>query len=133
MGRESFMIKRRLLILADHLDRMKPEKTGRHFSLGIWYTDRDRTANCGTACCAVGEAAHIPKLKRLGLGLTPGVWGRAPQFKRWTSWDAVEKFFRISVKDAMYLFQGSNYPRNATPKDVAARIRTFVEQGIEAV
>lgn len=125
------MIKRRLLILADHLDRVKLEKTGRQFNLNVWY-DAGRL-DCGTACCAVGEAAQIPELKRLGLGLTPGAWGKTPTFKKVVSWSAVEKFFRISEEDAEHLFSATRYAAGATSKDVAARIRMFVTQGIESV
>lgn len=121
------MIKRRLLILADHLDRVKPEKTGRQFNLNIWFVARGPA--CGTACCAVGEAAHIPELRRLGLGLTRGAFARTPAFKDACSWTAVERFFRLNEADAMHLFSSSYYADSVTPKDVAARIRAFVEHG----
>lgn len=122
------MIKRRLLLLADRLDRIakRPPKK-RTFDLSMWFDNDDP---CNTVCCAVGEATFIPEFRKLGLGLTPT--SQEPSYKGEGSWRAVALFFDLDENQSHRLFMSTQYPRNATPDMVAGRIREFVTEASEA-
>lgn len=119
------MIKKRLLTLADRLERIavKPPKT-RRFSIHTWLAHD----SCGTQCCAVGEASFIPEFRRLGLTAHRS---RGPQFKNLEGWGATTKFFGLTALEADYLFSSYYYQRDPEgtfvgPAEVAERIRAFV-------
>lgn len=122
------MIKKRLLKLADRLERIaaKPPKK-RAFNLFHWFI---KGTNCGTQCCAVGEAGMIPEFRELGLKVTGN-----PRFKNAEGWQAVVNFFGLnSFAEAYYLFSSYEYPRafmapHTGPDEVAERIREFVASG----
>lgn len=125
------MIKRRLLILAERLERIsRQKKPKRGFSLFSWMTatpgENFEGTVCGTTACAIGEACYIRDLQRLGLKYDP-ILG-VPVFKGEESWIAVQAFFGLSEAHATFLFSLTAY-HNMTrtgPAEVAARIREFV-------
>ncbi len=114
---------RKLLVLAAHLDAVPRES----FDIWTW-----RPSRCGSECCAVGHACHIPEFAASGLRLVDGV----PAF------DAIDgdhfgfgaacAFFGLTRSQARHLFDGTRYPRSpgenlpVTPTAVADRIREFV-------
>jgi hypothetical protein len=126
------MRKDRLLKLADFLETV-PAKS---FSLGAWQLhpatkpEGKRQGECGFAGCAVGWAVHA-KLFR-GLKFTEDEYSPQPQYLGRYDWEAVAKLFDIETcgltGEAEQLFMGTNYPgRDATPKQVAKRIRELVK------
>ncbi len=130
------MNEQRLLRLADFLETEVPPE---RFNLGTW-GDGNLT-KCGTAGCACGWATTIPEFKEAGFVLmvfdwedehTHPDWHIAycpPGDEVWTGWDAATKFFDITKPMAVYLFSQSSYHDDASPADVAACIRKFVENG----
>jgi hypothetical protein len=115
------MIKKRLLMLADRLDRIadRPLKS-RQFDLLSW-RHKD---HCGTHCCAVGEATYMPAFKALGLKYNARI--AEPEYRGESGWGAVQKFFGIGREDALNLFSSESYQRVRDPKIVADRIRELV-------
>jgi hypothetical protein len=123
------MNKKRLLILANFLDNVPYKK----FDLSEWRDSDSPFSNrsdealldpaCGTTGCAIGYACAIPELKAEGLD-----WQIVPQYKTYSSWLAVQKFFDISDEASQVLFSESKYPLHQRgPRHVAARIRTYLE------
>lgn len=128
------MNKIRLAILADFLDSVPPKK----FNLESWrdsnspFENRSDEAlldtDCGTTGCAIGYACAIPELKAEGLSWQNGRWQNTPQYKNYSGWIAVEEFFDISNEVATALFSVFKYvPAQRGPRQVAARIRTYLE------
>lgn len=73
--------RKRLLLLADFLEKLPPEKA-KHFDMRTWfklsqYREFDGTfeqlcrtkklGDCGTAACALGWGTQVPALKKAGL------------------------------------------------------------------
>lgn len=121
------MVKSRLLILARALERFKPTER-RKFNLATW---KLRTRGCGTQACAAGLAASLPELKRLGLSLETNYSIErqtcyVPKYRRYSAWDAIEKFFGLSPDEAFHLFAYDHYDDPRDPVAVATRIREFV-------
>lgn len=122
------MIKRRLLILADRLEKIaaKPPNN-REFNLRFWL---QRGLDCGSACCAVGEATFIPELRRLGLKAktNPRNGIISPHYGKDCGWAAVQKFFGLGASQARHLFDMYSYKleESIKPEVVAARIRETV-------
>jgi hypothetical protein len=87
---------------------------------------------CGYSACAIGHAAMMPEFRSLGLYMTySGVTvGRlVPYFDGCREWNAVEKFFDISIEQAIKLFTDDHYnSRDPSAKDVAKAIRKFVRK-----
>lgn len=119
--------KKRLLQLADFLETLGPER----FDLQWWAYNGFSPNKCGTTACAVGWATTIPAFKKAGLKLYRDYDdGLYPIYKTYDSWDAVKVFFKLSMKDAEWLFNSGYYPveQNNNPKYVAKRIREFVTE-----
>ena len=114
----------RLIKVAGELDRGRIK--GRKFSLNYWY----KTQDCGAVCCAIGEAAAIKSFRDEGFHLAgdPIGIGMFPAYQTETGWPAVLRFFDIDAKDARYLFDVSGYAWQASPRDVAQRIRLYVKE-----
>jgi hypothetical protein len=106
--------KKRLLMLADFLGRLKPER----FDLGLWA--------CGSVACACGWAGRMPSFKKLGFTLSGGGY---PMYRDLVGMEAAAKFFGLTVKQADSLFVSSSYRSGGRtrPKSVANRIRRLVE------
>lgn len=128
------MNKRRLLKLADFLETVPAKK----FDLGTWVQSMPTKpeakveGSCGFAGCAMGWAIHA-KLFR-GLTFEQPEWpeetNRGPQYKGHTGFSAVDELFKIDGHASLYLFVEDQYPNfHPTPKQVAKRIRKFVEVG----
>jgi hypothetical protein len=121
------MNKQRLLILANHLEKhVEP----REFDMSFWRYD---AITCGTAACACGHAASIPAFQKLGFLLEEHVRSfngtdYTLVFGDFRGWIAVKKFFEIDTEDAYYLFSSGQYTTNPTPKEVATRIKEFIER-----
>lgn len=126
------MIKSRLLLLADRLDKIDAlplPKRHREFNLSVWV----RKDECGTAACAVGEATFIKRFRELGLRYSKRE--NSPAFKGLLNWPAVQKFFGITHHEATSLFTEGGYERRGIfgsklkPSTVATSIRKLVETG----
>lgn len=101
----------RLAILGQFLLTVPEEK----FNLEHW--------QCSTTACAVGWACSIPEFQQQGLSIGEP-WGDGiliPLFEGEKHFEAAEKFFDISWRDAEWLFMPcqENYSK---PIDVAMRI-----------
>lgn len=115
---------RRLLLLADFLAKLPPER----FDYEVW-VGRDwkgaKDLHCGTTACALGWATAVPELQALGLklihnySLAPhGGWvvnpklgvkgplysGDDPSFR------AAEVTFGLDPEESIYLFSPDNEP-----------------------
>jgi hypothetical protein len=97
--------------------RNLPEEN--QFNLESW--------SCGTSACAVGWACVNPVF--IEQGLTRRHTG-APEFKGYTSWDAVEAFFEINATQSEHLFDYETYPKfcGTGPNEVADRIEAFIAE-----
>lgn len=96
------------------------------FDLWEWHVRRE----CGTTCCAVGYLTSQPYFKRRGLRLeeqSPTAWLLDIEFDGLNSWEAVQKFFGLSITDAHHLFSQDEYGPRPTPKGVARRIRAYLK------
>lgn len=122
------MIKSRLLLLADRLDKIAAtpvRKRTRIFDLSGWV----RIQTCGTAACAVGEATFLKRFRLLGLKYSRRIHDIV--YRGSYGWDAVQRFFGISNHEATRLFLSTHYPTDGRgrvkPQQVADRIRSLVE------
>src|SRR5271166_2850595 len=122
----------RLLTLANYLETVPPEK----FDLAIW-VEYDKETKCMTAACAVGHACSIPEFISAGLHMEDGYKDvdtcPIPVFGQDAAWNAVYRFFDLTLRDALYLFDECSYMENnerfieaITPQDVADRIYAFI-------
>jgi hypothetical protein len=122
---------RRLLLLADFLEKLPPER----FNYGEW-VGKDwggkQDLSCGTTACALGWACTMPEFQALGLkfrsdeyrpGPEPSVAGMNVRNTIMCLFGdrngVVSLFFpRIAYRNA--------YPSTSKPAKVAARFRKFV-------
>lgn len=112
----------RLLILADHLDKLEtipPSDRSREFDMSTWWF-------CGAAACALGEATQLPVFQKEGLGLR-GPDANIPAYENRMGLEAATVFFDINAAQARKIFLpvyyfGYHY-RDITPRMVADRIR----------
>lgn len=136
---------RRLLVLARYLQKVPR----RRFKMSLWgegTVAKSYAEGCGFAGCAMGHACFIPSFKTAGLRLkldgkglndNPN-WTIAIKGRRLMSFDVAACLFEISRDQAEWLFS-SEIPgtgkdgddddsrQDETPKQVARRIRKFVE------
>ncbi len=143
------MNKRRLLKLADLLEADAKNKKGVQFDLGTWASpagdewkrqwdtkENEIRVDCGTTACAVGLACISGAFARSGLTYTykkawVGGFHLVPKFNGSTQFPAVQKFFGVAEREAMFLFSAEKYPNSkikgaAGERYVAKRIRDFV-------
>jgi hypothetical protein len=130
------MNKRRLLALADFLEKKVPAKD---FSYGTVcdlvdaedYPER-LSPGCGAVGCAVGWALSMPCFKREGWRFSKNgsIWNNGLEYS-WLS--AGVQMFDLNYEDSDYLLTpghpedgGSGLPHSATPKRIARHIRKFV-------
>ena len=120
------MNKKRLLKLADFLETVPRRK----FNLRMWIQslpskpEAKTAGHCGFAGCAIGWAAHA-KLFR-GLHLNRADW--TPVYHGAEDWDAPMVLFDLEAEQTKFLFSVWHYDNErTTPKQVAKRIRKFVE------
>lgn len=128
----------RLNRLAGLLDayRHNPGKT--EFDLSGWSTRKTRrggflwmqAVECGTAACAVGLACLSGEFSHDGLSAVKYQDGTIlPIYGEASNWDAVQGFFGLSQRQALYLFDENSYDvrqGQLAAAAVAARIRALV-------
>lgn len=128
------MQKKRLLKLADFLETVPEQK----FSLATWVQsmptkpEARAEGSCGFAGCAIGWAVHAKLFRGLSFVEEEDqkYVNRGPSYKGLSDFPAVNHLFDISTNDSFSLFIDTAYPGwSATPKQVADRIRKFVETG----
>lgn len=143
-----FVYKRRLLRLAELLEKLPPHR----FDFGHWAgTDWEGAANlsCGTTACALGWATSIPAFRRLGLhlydrggrpwvGIGDDTKETSPQHAGWVVFGLDEtefNFLFVPWGDQAYSEEGDDIrrrfkrpspDRSSTAKEVAKNIRWFV-------
>lgn len=141
MKHKSHVYKKRLLKLADFLDKL-PKK---RFLYEKWVGDDwkgKKDLSCGTTACALGWATTIPLFQKLGIHLGPWFNGQqlinAPLMKGKEKSSPEEvgwEIFGLSAWDYSFVFipnrenldYGFSSPdEDATPKQVATHIRKFV-------
>jgi hypothetical protein len=124
----------RLLLLADFLDQLPPERFDfRHWVGSDW--EGDPELSCGTTACALGWATTIPEFRKLGLSMCKpreeDLRGYVTLNGRQDSWAAGKEIFGIGAASFDYLFiphgGEDGLEEEASAKQVAARIRRFVE------
>jgi hypothetical protein len=116
-----YLQKKRLMMLAKHLRRIKPEA----FDMLAWYKTPYTGSECGTAACVGGHACLMPAFKRLGLHLEKPLigYGRYPKYGTHQDFIALQKFFGLNHFQSRYLFA----PRQGGSKeDAAHRIETLI-------
>lgn len=127
------MNKKRLLKLADFLETVPR----RAFNMDYWVA-REATkpegkapGSCGFAGCAMGWAQHAKLFRGLELGES-WVGEQTPTFNGATGFEAAAQLFSIDHGNSRFLFGSDSYGAivNPTPKQVAKRIRKFVETGV---
>jgi hypothetical protein len=142
---KDFVYKRRLLALADLLQKLPPKR----FDYSHWVGDNWKGSadlSCGTTACAFGWATTMPSLRRLGLMLKSDsrcdIGGEVRlnrNGKFLTTEKAALEVFGLSYGEFEYLFvpysgrelttyklSESYLGDHATAKEVAAHIRKFV-------
>jgi hypothetical protein len=98
--------------------------------------------NCGTVACAVGWAALYKPFNDLGFKLSTeevnyDCMHRSYTkcnvfFEGYSSWDAVNNFFNISMQESAYLFVDETYLEEGLAgslEDVITRINDFLIKG----
>lgn len=130
------MHKERLLLLADHLENVKPNE----FNMSHWWEEKTISNRnlCKTTGCAMGHACSIPEFQKLGLRLDHGylsvsdknVFYRTPVLDDKRMYEAAQELFEISYADVEYLFCPDTYTEAdiCDPIAVAKRIREFANK-----
>lgn len=101
-------------------------------NMGYWGDVPKRGAQCEFAACACGAASQWLPFNILGLNYyIRNGHALIPTYARTKNWSAIQKFFGLNGKEAMYLFcsAAGNYPDDVTPKMVASRILDFIRKG----
>jgi hypothetical protein len=127
--------KRRLLALAAYLET---DTVREHWNFAT-FSSKDSVKNgrpsnrCGTTACAYGHATSIPAIRRLGLRFQRA--NGEPSIAGMSYSESYLRVYGLSVPQWYYLFhpddEGYNHslPHDASPHDVAERIREFVDAG----
>jgi hypothetical protein len=128
------MNKRRLLKLADLLEKDAKNKKGIFFDLSVWgwVGNEEEPLSCGTTACAMGLAAISGAFKRQGLRCRFDEGGgiRIGFGRRWDALLAARRLFGITDSEArqLFLYSGdiAKIRGAAGERAVARRIRDFV-------
>ncbi len=129
--------KKRLLFLADFLDKLPPDRFDYETWVGPdWQGHQD--LSCGTRACALGWAATLPRFRRLGLRLAMWDDGSLKGIVKLKNDNdptaygspaaAAQAIFGDESKN---LFFPTEEERDYTPREVAQKIRRFVERHSE--
>lgn len=132
---------RRLLVLAEFLEKLPPER----FDYGTWVGRNwagAKDLSCGTRACALGWATTIPEFQEAGLCLIRDAYGdgvvrfnRGEPNRYQSSLDAGAAMFGLNEDESAFLFypgevlddEDEPAPSDlASPSEVAAHIRKFV-------
>lgn len=79
--------------------------------------------NCGASACACGYAGLDPWFREQGFCTTPS---GTVTFSGFQSWEAVQAFFDINMREANYLFSSGD---QTSREDTIARIECFLTEG----
>lgn len=122
------MNKRALELLVKALENPKLHK--KNFNLHNWangpHPPKKPTLECGSTACAIGLACTIPEWKKDGFKMVAEGDAYCPEYGPYASFDAVSRYLRITYEDVMYLFHEDSYLPEASPQDVANRIKEFI-------
>jgi hypothetical protein len=124
MSRDRMVGNRRLLKLVDFLKVLPPKQFD--YAL-IWDepADEEEEEKCGSIGCAMGWCPAIPSFRKAGV--TRDSFGD-PVYQGERAFHMAAAFFRMSEDDAEDLFSPcENYLSDATPKQVAKKIREWVK------
>lgn len=134
----------RLMALAEYLRTIPTER----FYYGTWVGkdwQEKQDLSCGTTACALGWAATMPKFRRLGMRLVVSGYrdGSPVGVVALADPDAMNEYesdepiqnsmlaarhvFGLSQAEADYIFAPCMGEEDASPKQVARKIRKFVE------
>lgn len=141
---KDYIYKRRLLKLANFLEKLPPERFG--FATWVGYNwEGKANLSCGTTACALGWASTIPSFRKLGLRLFKineytvaggGVVAlkEATLADREQAWNATlaatNKIFGLNRIQTEWLFTPdlcNGLSRSSSAQEVASHIRNFVE------
>lgn len=137
---KGYIYKRRLLALADFLNKLPKDR----FDYSTWVgSDWEGKPNlsCGTTACAFGWATVMPSLRKLGLKLDHYTTSVVLENNRETlnSAGAAREVFGLSLDEFNYLFLPTGRPlhkyglnrksvnMDASSKQAAKHIRKFAE------
>jgi hypothetical protein len=145
MTNKDYIYKRRLLKLADFLDKLPRKRFDYSYWVGNDWQGKENLS-CGTTACALGWSTTIPSFRKLGLRLKRHKDGFGTKhnivclkgakiiFGYNAPAVAAHKIFGVNNSEFEYLFVpgGNSFDLNklgdkATPKQVAAHIRKFVK------
>ena len=122
--------KKRLLKLADFLDKLKPKQ----LRMSAFVSNiGDKLGDCDTVACAAGWACTIPSFNKAGFQIDT-FYSDRPTYRdangeRLCGFEAIESFFGLSERAAVNIFGGEYLAdKKTTPKQVAKRIRKLVAQ-----
>ncbi len=134
----------RLLLLADFLDKLPPERFNYAAWVGHDWKEME-DLSCGTTACALGWAATMPEFRKLGLRLSRAramqiMFGcdeapRGLMVNESSGWPILEHNPALREEDvikelfgrgAVDLFFPAYHEKNASPAYVAAKIRSYV-------
>jgi hypothetical protein len=124
------MNKRRLLKLADLLEKDAKNKKGIKFDMQVWgvIDNPDKPMSCGTSACAMGLAALSGAFKSAGLGYEigddGGLWITIHGYH--SPIGAAMWIFNIKDRAAAYLFLDQTGVGAKGERQVAKMIRDFV-------
>lgn len=120
------------------LERPAAEQPVDFFDLDTWFDKNSHNSwaavsfndnRCGTSACACGLAAMDPEFQKQGLKLVPYDGGGQKlnlHYRGATDMCAASLFFGVSMDNAYNLFAPGAYECEATPNDVARRIRILM-------
>lgn len=129
------MNKRRLLKLAELLEKDARNKKGVRFNMGHWgrVNDKENPLSCGTSCCAMGLAALGGTFKRAGLTASVKEWRVRIKWKNRIvdGFLAAKRLFGITGEQAFILFApGRDLNVGAKAERAKVKqIRKFVKTG----
>lgn len=137
---------RRLLMFCRYMENL-PKKAQEHFHMGEWFRHtgdcdhgfksgavlkRAHLSKCGTVACALGWAATVPQLQRVGLTFKLSESGLGDirfKGKQEDVYVAAAKTFAISSEQAIDLFSGVRHCANAeTTQEWAAKARECIAE-----
>jgi hypothetical protein len=126
---------KRLLMLATKLGRVKPERFDYSRWVGEDWEGND-DLSCGTTACALGWATTMPQFRKLGLkmyffGENRGgfvkLYPKGGNLGATDSFEAGARVFYLTKDESHRLFSPDYGEKDATPKQVAKKIREFVK------
>jgi len=119
------MQKKRLLKLADFLEKVVAKKPGYKFNMSRFADIDFDPDHCHTAACALGWATTI--FKTLCLTDSGGALEQSLRYRDHDAFEAAMVFFGLTEPQAFRLF-GAFGGINVTPKRVARNIRKVVSK-----